>query len=48
MARCATTVFAFVALWNSDNRPAWWLWPTVMDLCTGDGPGDWIEEVMED
>ncbi|MBO6764640.1 serine hydrolase [Maricaulis sp.] len=42
------TGFAFVALWNSDNRPAWWLWPTVMDLRTGDGPGDWIEEVMED
>lgn len=42
------TGFAFVALWNSDNRPAWWLWPTVMDLRTGDGPGDWIEHVMED
>ena len=42
------TGFAFVALWNSDNRPAWWLWPTVMDLRTGDGPGDWLEDVMED
>ena len=42
------TGFAFVALWNSDNRPAWWLWPTVMDLRTGDGPGSWIEDVMED
>jgi len=42
------TGFAFVALWNSDNRPAWWLWPTVMDLRTGDGPGDWLDDVMED
>ena len=42
------TGFAFVALWNSDNRPAWWLWPTVMDLRTGDGPGDWLDRFLEE
>ncbi|WP_300542789.1 serine hydrolase domain-containing protein [Maricaulis sp.] len=42
------TGFAFVALWNSDNRPAWWLWPTVMDLRTGDGPGEWLTERIEE
>ncbi|WP_295692890.1 serine hydrolase [uncultured Maricaulis sp.] len=42
------TGFAFVALWNSDNRPAWWLWPTVMDLRTGDGPGHWLDRFLED
>jgi beta-lactamase class C len=42
------TGFAFVALWNSDNRPAWWLWPTVMDLRTGDGPGTWLDRFEED
>lgn len=42
------TGFAFVALWNSDNRPAWWLWPTVMDLRTGNGPGTWLDRFVED
>ncbi|RKQ96153.1 serine hydrolase domain-containing protein [Maricaulis maris] len=42
------TGFAFVALWNSDNRPAWWLWPTVMDLRTGNGPGTWLDRFEED
>lgn len=37
------TGFAFVALWNSDNRPAWWLWPTVMDLRNGSGDGGWLD-----
>jgi len=42
------TGFAFVALWNSDNRPAWWLWPTVMDLRTGNGTGTWLDRFEED
>lgn len=43
------TGFAFVALWNSDNRPAWWLWPVVMDLRTGQGDGQqWLERFYED
>ena len=42
------TGFAFVALWNSDNRAAWWLWPTVMDLRTGGGPGSWLDRFDED
>ncbi|WP_238934533.1 serine hydrolase domain-containing protein [Maricaulis parjimensis] len=42
------TGFGFVALWNSDNRLAWWLWPTVMDLRTGDGPGAWLDRFEED
>jgi beta-lactamase class C len=42
------TGFAFVALWNSDNRPAWWLWPTVMDLRTGNGTGSWLDRFEED
>ena len=40
--------FGFVALWNSDNRLAWWLWPTVMDLRTGDGPGAWLDRFVEE
>ncbi|MFP4518209.1 MAG: serine hydrolase domain-containing protein, partial [Oceanicaulis sp.] len=39
------TGFAFVALWNSDGRAPWRLWPTVMDLRTGDGPGDWLDQI---
>lgn len=43
------TGFAFVALWNSDNRPAWSLWPAVMDLRTGQGDGDrWVRRFLED
>lgn len=42
------TGFGFVALWNSDNRLAWWLWPTVMDLRTGDGPGAWLDRFVEE
>jgi beta-lactamase class C len=39
------TGFAFIGLWNSDGRAPWRLWPTVMDLRTGDGPGDWIDQI---
>lgn len=39
------TGFAFVALWNSDNRPAWWIWPTAMDLHAGTGPGNWLDRL---
>jgi beta-lactamase class C len=39
------TGFAFIGLWNSDGRAPWRLWPTVMDLRTGDGPGAWIDEI---
>ncbi|PWE16455.1 serine hydrolase [Marinicauda salina] len=39
------TGFAFVALWNADAREPWRLWPTVMDLRTGDGPGDWLDRL---
>lgn len=43
------TGFAFVALWNSDNRPAWWLWPAVMDLRTGQSDGSrWLDRFDED
>lgn len=42
------TGFAFVGLWNSDTRYPWALWPTVMDLRTGDGPGDWLDQIEED
>jgi len=42
------TGFAFVALWNSDNRPAWWLWPVVMDLRTGQSDGSrWLDRFDE-
>ena len=39
------TGFAFVALWNADARAPWRLWPTVMDLRTGAGPGDWLDRL---
>jgi beta-lactamase class C len=42
------TGFAYVALWNADASAPWRLWPTVMDLRTGDGPGDWLDELNED
>ncbi len=42
------TGFAFVALWNSDNRPAWWLWPAVMDMRTGASDGNrWLRRLNE-
>ena len=37
------TGFAFIALWNADANAPWRLWPTVMDLRTGDGPGNWLD-----
>jgi beta-lactamase class C len=37
--------FGFVALWNADTSAPWRLWPTVMDLRTGDGPGDWLDDL---
>lgn len=42
------TGFAYIALWNADASAPWRLWPTVMDLRTGDGPGDWLDELDED
>ncbi|MFC4725239.1 serine hydrolase domain-containing protein [Glycocaulis abyssi] len=42
------TGFAYIALWNADAAAPWRLWPTVMDLRTGDGPGDWLDELNED
>ncbi|MFN3834712.1 MAG: serine hydrolase domain-containing protein [Glycocaulis sp.] len=42
------TGFAYIALWNADASAPWRLWPTVMDLRTGDGPGDWLDELNED
>lgn len=42
------TGFAYIALWNADASGPWRLWPTVMDLRTGDGPGDWLDEIDED
>tara|TARA_R110002072_G_scaffold70115_4_gene169679 strand:+ start:7613 stop:8842 length:1230 start_codon:yes stop_codon:yes gene_type:complete len=42
------TGFAYVALWNNDGSAPWWLFPTLMDLRTGDGPGDWLDLLDED
>lgn len=42
------TGFAFVALWNSDNRPAWWLWPAVMDLRLGEDGSTWLDRFDDD
>jgi beta-lactamase class C len=41
------TGFAYVGLWNADGDAPWWLFPTLMDLRTGDGPGDWIDRLDE-
>jgi beta-lactamase class C len=41
------TGFAFVALWNADFGLPRLLWPTAMDLRTGDGPGDFIDQALE-
>lgn len=40
------TGFAFVALWNADFGLPRLLWPTAMDLRTGDGPGRFVEEAL--
>jgi len=42
------TGFAYVALWNNDGSAPWWLFPTLMDLRTGDGPADWLDLLDED
>jgi len=41
------TGFAFVALWNADFGLPRLLWPTAMDLRTGDGSGDFIDQQLE-
>ena len=41
------TGFAFVALWNADFGLPRLLWPTAMDLRTGDGPGAFIDAALE-
>jgi beta-lactamase class C len=41
------TGFAYVGLWNADGDAPWWLFPTLMDLRTGDGPGDWLDQLDE-
>ena len=41
------TGFAFVALWNADFGLPRLLWPTAMDLRTGDGPGVFIDAALE-
>ncbi len=40
------TGFAFVALWNADFGLPRMLWPTAMDLRTGDGPGDFVDRTL--
>ncbi len=40
------TGFAFVALWNADFGLPRMLWPTAMDLRTGDGPGDFVDVTL--
>jgi beta-lactamase class C len=40
------TGFAFVALWNADFGLPRLLWPTAMDLRTGDGPGAFIDTAL--
>lgn len=42
------TGFAYVALWNHDGDAPWWLFPTLMDLRTGDGPANWLDLLDED
>lgn len=41
------TGFAYIGLWNADGDAPWWLFPTLMDLRTGDGPGDWLDLLDE-
>ena len=36
--------FAFVAMWNSDARSPWYLWPTLLDLQEHGVPGNWLDE----
>ncbi len=40
------TGFAFVALWNADFGLPRMLWPTAMDLRTGDGPGRFVDDAL--
>jgi len=40
------TGFGFVALWNADFGLPRMLWPTAMDLRTGDGPGAFVEDAI--
>ncbi len=40
------TGFAFVALWNADFGLPRMLWPTAMDLRTGDGPGSFVDDAL--
>lgn len=40
------TGFGFVALWNADFGLPRMLWPTAMDLRTGDGPGVFVEDAI--
>jgi beta-lactamase class C len=40
------TGFAIVALWNADFGLPRLLWPTAMDLRTGDGPGEFVEDAL--
>ena len=36
--------FAFVALWNSDARSPWYLWPTLLDLQDRGSAGSWLDD----
>ena len=36
--------FAFVALWNSDARSPWYLWPTLLDLQDKGSAGSWLDD----
>ncbi|WP_439636562.1 serine hydrolase domain-containing protein [Oceanicaulis sp.] len=40
------TGFAFVALWNADVGLPRLLWPTAMDMRTGDGPGAFVDDAI--
>jgi beta-lactamase class C len=40
------TGFAFVALWNADFGLPRLLWPTAMDLRTGDGPARFVDDAL--
>ena len=40
------TGFAFVALWNADFGLPRLLWPTAMDMRTGDGPGAFVDDAI--
>ena len=36
--------FAFVALWNSDARSPWYLWPTLLELQQRGQRGNWLDD----